>query len=143
MSGDSIQLLGQKIFVARSLDTRSDPQIRRLIYAVLFLITWAFGESAVGEEARRLTLVCLQSPVEVIRDAYAIPHIYAQSMEDAYRAMGNIHATDRLLEMELFRRQAQGRMAELLGEEEYEKDLLLRRLDIRGSSEQALKSGIL
>ena len=57
----------------------------------------------------------LSAPAEVHRDQYGIPHIYARSTEDAYFVLGYLHATDRLLQMELFRRRASGTLAEIFG----------------------------
>lgn len=54
-------------------------------------------------------------PVEVIRDANAVPHIFAESMRDAYFALGYVHAQDRLWQMELMRRFGAGRLSEIFG----------------------------
>jgi len=59
----------------------------------------------------------LEDQVEVYFDAYGIPHIYAQNETDALRALGYVHAQDRLWQMELLRRVAQGRLAEIFGPE--------------------------
>ena len=59
----------------------------------------------------------LEDRVEVYFDTYGIPHIYAQSETDALRALGYVHAQDRLWQMELLRRVAQGRLAEIFGPE--------------------------
>lgn len=58
----------------------------------------------------------LRAPVEVYRDRWGIPHLYASSMEDVCFAQGFTHAQDRLWQMELNRRTAQGRLSELFGE---------------------------
>src|SRR6476646_8364131 len=57
----------------------------------------------------------LSQPVEILRDAYGIPHIYAASLEDAHFALGYVHAQDRLWQMEMSRRIAAGRLSEILG----------------------------
>lgn len=57
----------------------------------------------------------LGAPVTVGRDGRGIPVITAASEDDAYFALGYVHAQDRLFEMELMRRQGQGRLAELVG----------------------------
>jgi len=77
-----------------------------------------------------LTLAGLSAPVEVLRDRHAIPHIYAQSAEDAYFALGFVHAQDRLWQMEFQRRVAAGRLAEVVGEAALELHLPLRTLSV-------------
>ena len=56
----------------------------------------------------------LKAPVEILRDKNAVPHIIAGSIEDAAFGLGFVHAQDRFWQMELMRRLAQGRLAELL-----------------------------
>lgn len=58
----------------------------------------------------------LNAPVEVIRDRWGVPHIYAQDMHDLFFAQGFVHAQDRLWQMELNRRTAQGTLSEIFGE---------------------------
>jgi penicillin amidase len=53
--------------------------------------------------------------VTVIRDAHSIPHIFAETQLDAYRALGFVHAQDRFFQMELARRTAAGRLSEVVG----------------------------
>src|ERR1051326_8808021 len=55
----------------------------------------------------------LRSRVRVYRDTFGVPHSYAASPQDAYFALGYVHATDRFLQMDLFRRRASGRLAEV------------------------------
>ena len=68
----------------------------------------------------------LGAPVQVYRDARGVPHIFAESEVDLYRATGYVMAQDRLFQMDLTRRIAQGRLAEVLGEELLEIDLAHR-----------------
>ncbi len=58
----------------------------------------------------------LSSSVEVIRDQWGVPHIYAQTQSDVFFAQGFVHAQDRLFQMELNRRTAQGTLSEIFGE---------------------------
>lgn len=60
-------------------------------------------------------IATLRAPVEIARDAHGIPHIRAESMHDAYVALGYAHAQDRLFQMEAMRRSAAGRLAEVVG----------------------------
>ena len=57
-----------------------------------------------------LTLKGLQAPVQVLRDRWYVPHIYAQSVEDAVFAQGFVHAQERLWQMD-FNRQGNCRQA--------------------------------
>lgn len=57
----------------------------------------------------------LQSNVTVIRGEHAIPHIFAENLLDAYRALGYLHAQDRFFQMDFARRLAAGRMSEFAG----------------------------
>ena len=54
------------------------------------------------------------APVTIARDAHGVPHIRAESLNDAYMAIGFLHAQERLFQMETMRRAGRGRMAELV-----------------------------
>ena len=96
---------------------------------------------AVGQAPRAtLALAGLKAPVGVYRDTLGIPHIYAGSAEDAYFALGYLHATDRLFEMEVFRRRASGTLAEVFGKASLDDDIFVRQIGIRRSAEAAWKS---
>ncbi|HEX5092249.1 MAG TPA: penicillin acylase family protein, partial [Burkholderiales bacterium] len=84
-------------------------------------------------------LATLQKPAEVLRDAFGVPHIYAQSLEDAMRALGYVHAQDRLWQMEMNRRTAAGRLSEILGPGPLEIDKFLRTLGVRRAAEANLQ----
>jgi penicillin amidase len=84
----------------------------------------------------RLPLRGLEAPVEVLRDRFGIPHIYARSRVDLARAQGYVHAQDRLFQMETLRRFAFGRLSEVVGPRAIELDRLTRRLRLRWSAEQ-------
>lgn len=83
-----------------------------------------------------LTLPGLKAGVEVLYDDYGVPHIYAQNDEDAYYALGYVHAQDRLFQMEMLRRAAGGRLAEVLGEELVKVDKFFRTLGLNHFAEQ-------
>ncbi|MEM9650171.1 MAG: penicillin acylase family protein, partial [Bacteroidota bacterium] len=61
---------------------------------------------------------------------YGIPHIYASSEEDAFRALGYVHAQDRLWQMELLRRIAKGKLSEVFGADLLETDKFFLSLGI-------------
>ncbi len=89
-------------------------------------------ESALSTIEGEIVLDGLSSDVEVLRDRWGIPHIYAQSVEDLFFAQGFVVAQDRLWQMEVWRRWSEGRMAELIGEEGFAHDRLVRMLQFRG-----------
>jgi penicillin amidase len=74
----------------------------------------------------------LQEPVEVVRDRWGVPHIYARNTHDLFFAQGYVMAQDRLWEMEWWRRELEGRQAEVLGAAAVERDRLARLLKYRG-----------
>ena len=73
------------------------------------------GRASLPQTDGSLQLPGLTSPVDVLRDTYGVPHIYAANLEDLARATGYVHAQDRYFQMELARRLGMGRMAEIFG----------------------------
>jgi penicillin amidase len=63
----------------------------------------------------RLSLPGLTDAVEVLRDRWGLPHIYARNDDDLFYAQGFVHAQDRLFQMDLYRRLGQGRISEIVG----------------------------
>lgn len=78
-----------------------------------------------------LVLQHITAPVKVAYDERGVPHIRAQSEADMYRALGYVHAQDRLFQMEMVRRLSKGELAEILGPKLLETDKLFRTLGIR------------
>ena len=74
----------------------------------------------------------LKEPVEVLRDEWGIPHIYAQNDDDLFMAQGYVMAQDRLWQMEMWRRWREGRLSEIFGPEAFEYDLRTRQMMFRG-----------
>ncbi len=70
------------------------------------------------------------SPIKIVRDVYAIPHIFAENPRDVFLAQGFVTAQDRLWQMDLTRRIALGRLSELFGDETVEMDYFFRALEI-------------
>ncbi|MCH0540201.1 penicillin acylase family protein [Streptomyces sp. MUM 203J] len=75
-----------------------------------------------------LQLAGLSGPVDVKRDDYGVPQIYASTDEDLFRAQGYVQAQDRFWEMDVRRHMTAGRMSELLGEKLVDTDAFLRTL---------------
>jgi penicillin amidase len=74
----------------------------------------------------------LREPVEVLRDQWGVPHIYARNEDDLFFSQGFIAAQDRLFQMDLWRRVNVGETSELLGRRGLESDLVARLLRYRG-----------
>ena len=84
----------------------------------------------------RLSFNNLQHPVEILRDRWGIPHIFAESVHDLLFAQGFVHAQDRLWQMDFNRRLVAGRLAEVLGVEALSVDRWIRVLGLRRVSDQ-------
>src|SRR5271156_968502 len=77
----------------------------------------------------------LSAEVRVWRDAYAVPHIFAANMDDAARALGYLHASERLFPMEASLRLGRGRAAETFGPDFLELDKFTRTLGVYRDAE--------
>jgi penicillin amidase len=87
-----------------------------------------------------IRLVGLKNQVEVIRDRWGVPHIYADSAEDLFFAQGYVHAQDRLWQMELQRRAGSGRLSEITGEATLEIDRFFRVIGLnRAAQAEAIR----
>lgn len=98
------------------------------------------GTARSAEEGQR-RLAGLDSTVTVWRDSLDVPHVWAHTTHDLFFVQGYLHATDRLWQMELMRRVAQGRLAEILGPGLVDTDRFLRTIGLwraAGAQEDAL-----
>jgi penicillin amidase len=75
-----------------------------------------------------ITLQGLSGPVDVKRDGYGIPQIYASSAEDLFMAQGYVQAQDRFYEMDVRRHMTSGRLSEMFGKDQLKNDEFLRTL---------------
>jgi penicillin amidase len=75
-----------------------------------------------------ITLDGLSGPVDVKRDGYGIPQIYASSDEDLFMAQGYVQAQDRFYEMDVRRHMTSGRLSEMFGKSQVDRDEFLRTL---------------
>jgi penicillin amidase len=120
---------------------------RWLIFSVVVLMLTAAALTSVGvgtvrksfpEVAGRLTVPGLRGPVEVLRDSYGVPQIYADTAEDLFLAQGFVHAQDRFYEMDFRRHLSAGRLSELYGDSQLQTDAYVRTLGWRRVAEQEL-----
>ncbi|MFZ3014916.1 MAG: penicillin acylase family protein [Nitrospira sp.] len=104
------------------------PFMRRALWSVLttavvFAVTlWVTLRLSLPDLTGEQELRGLEQPVAVAYDEHGIPTIKATSRRDAYRALGYVTARDRLFQMDLFRRSASGRLAEIFGQDAVELD---------------------
>ena len=78
--------------------------------------------------------------MRVWRDAYGVPHIFASSMDDAARALGYLHASERMFQMDIMRRVGQGRMAEIRGADLLSVDKFIRTLGLYREAESSFSA---
>jgi penicillin G amidase len=116
--------------------------MRRWTLLSLWLAAAALPPSvqpAAGQETTRLQAEGLDQPVEILVDRWGISHIYAETEHDLFFAQGWNAARDRLFQLELWRRQATGTVAEILGPRELERDIGTRLFKFRRDLDQELR----
>lgn len=117
----------------------------RLVLGLLALaalaagLAWYLVSGSLPDYQARHVVPGLAEPVEIVRDAHAVPHIFARTEADTFFALGFVHAQDRLWQMEMSRRTAQGRLSELFGPRTFETDRILRALDLHALAVEAVK----
>lgn len=82
----------------------------------------------------------ISAPVEIVRDNANVPHIFGETDTDVFHGLGFAHAQDRLWQMMMLRRTAQGRLSELFGAATVDIDSFIRRLDIYRLSVQSVEA---
>ncbi|CAM3640423.1 hypothetical protein GCM10009865_26010 [Aeromicrobium ponti] len=82
----------------------------------------------------------ISAQVMVNRDSNGIPHINASNERDLFIAQGYIQAQDRLFQMDLSRRQASGRLSEVIGDATVENDKYFRTLGLRRAADASYQS---
>jgi penicillin amidase len=82
-----------------------------------------------------ITASSLSAPVDVVRDQYGVPHIYAQSLGDMAYAQGYMQAMDRLFEIDLLRHAADGSLSSIFGGAQLGNDMRMRAWHLRGQAE--------
>jgi penicillin amidase len=100
-------------------------------------LTWRANASVPNYDATVVSTT-LGAEVRVVRDSWGVPHIQAESEPDAYFALGYCMAQERLFQMEVLRRLAQGRLAELLGpiDPVIQADRIMRAFRLRAKAEE-------
>jgi len=106
---------------------------RPIRFSLLFLVSLLKAADAPTE---KISLPGLNQPVEILRDKWGVSHIYAGNEHDLFFAQGYNVARDRLFQLELWRRQATGTMAEIAGAKELKRDTGNRLFLYRGDMKQ-------
>ena len=101
---------------------------------------WAVARRAELPRLERVALPGLTTPVDVAFDDRSVPHIFAATEEDAYRALGYVVARDRLFQLELQTRATAGRLSELLGPVVLSLDREQRALGLAASADRAFQN---
>lgn len=81
-------------------------------------------------DSGEVTVSGISSSVKIYSDEYGVLHIFGQNENDAYFAMGYMHARDRLWQMDISRRAAEGRLSEIFGTRTVKIDKLFRTIGI-------------
>jgi len=102
-----------------------------LVIAGLLLV-YFFAARSLPDYDGTYAVAGISAPVEVVRDNANVPHLFGATDSDVFFALGYVHAQDRMWQMTMLRRTAQGRLSELFGARTLPIDMLLRRLDLYG-----------
>lgn len=83
---------------------------------------WRMATDAKRPTTQTLHLQGLQQPVQIVFESNGIAHIQAQNDHDLFLAMGYLHAKFRLDQMDLMRRQGEGRLSQIVGKKALSSD---------------------
>ncbi|WP_108482006.1 penicillin acylase family protein [Oceaniglobus ichthyenteri] len=111
--------------------------------AVLLLaafVTYSFASRSIPDYTADFRAPALSAPVEIVRDNANVPHVFASQDADVYFGLGFAHAQDRLWQMTMLRRTAQGRLSEVFGERTVRIDDLMRRIDLYNRARQSVEA---
>jgi len=104
-------------------------KIITLVFLVFTILIVQFSmqniRSSWPQETGIIRVPGLQGRVEVFRDAWGVPHIYAANQHDLFMAQGYIHAQDRFWQMDFWRHIGSGRLAEMFGKSQRKRKYIL------------------
>ena len=109
--------------------------IRKILVSILTLIAC---NVTLAQTTSRISLEGLEQSVEILKDRWGISHIYAQTEHDLFFAQGYSAARDRLFQFEIWRAQATGTTAEILGQRAIDRDHGTRLFKFRGDMTQEI-----
>ena len=105
---------------------------------IALLIAYWFATRSLPDYNATAEVAGITAPVEIVRNNSNVPHIFGNTDEDVYFGLGYAQAQDRLWQMTLLRRTAQGRLSELFGQRTVKIDELVRRLDLYNLAVQSV-----
>jgi penicillin amidase len=105
-----------------------------VLVLIAIIVAYGFARRSLPDLAGEAPVNGLAAKLEIVRDAHAVPHVFARSIPDAYFGLGYVHAQDRLWQLEQSRRVASGTLSELIGERGLKMDRLFRGLGIMRSA---------
>ena len=105
-----------------------------------FALAYYFAARSLPDYDGRFSVAGISEPVEIVRDNANVPHIFGTTDADVFFALGYAHAQDRLWQMTMLRRTAQGRLSELFGARTLPIDRFVRRMDIYNHAVQSVKA---
>jgi penicillin amidase len=97
------------------------------------------ARAALAQHEGTIILTGLHEPVEVLRDTWGVPHIYAKNTADLFFSQGYVVAQDRMWQLEMWRRNGEGRLSEVLGPAYVDRDKFARLLAFRGDWDAEFK----
>ena len=112
-----------------------------LLGLMAVLLAYYFASQSLPDYTKTISLPGPTAPVEIVRDNANVPHIFPSlgaSDEDTYFGLGYAHAQDRLWQMAVLRRTAQGRLSEIFGTRTLDVDTFIRRLDLYRLAQQSV-----
>jgi penicillin G amidase len=115
----------------------------RILAAVLLMVAIAAGAAYVylrqslPTTSGTTAVAGVSGPIDIVRDADAIPHIFASTKLDALLGLGYVHAQDRLWQMEFQRRIGHGRLSEIFGDATISQDRFLRTVGFGRAAQSA------
>ena len=133
-----LSLVGLKIFQMKFL--KKILKITVVLSVLVIVGTWLYSKTYHPKYDGEIELKNLSEKVTVYFDEIGVPHINAENQNDAYIALGYVHAQDRLWQMEMIRRIAAGRLSEIFGEKLIKTDKLFSGLGIEEASERTIKN---
>ena len=110
------------------------------VAGLLVSFAYFFLSRSLPDYSKTVEFSHITEEIEIVRDTANVPHIFGKNDQDTLFALGYVHAQDRLWQMTMLRRTAQGRLSELFGAETLNVDMVVRRLGIYSASRASLSA---
>jgi len=110
------------------------------VAGLLVSFAYFFLSRSLPDYSKTVEFSHITEEIEIVRDTANVPHIFGKNDQDTLFALGYVHAQDRLWQMTMLRRTAQGRLSELFGAETLTVDMVVRRLGIYSASRASLSA---